>query len=414
MRNYKLLIAILFCISCQISNAQLEKYKYAHEIEGAKEGWVTLSLPSEIYQHVDENLKDIRVIAVDTEGNEEEAPYLMKSNSRKKNRKKISSKVFNKSKNAIGYFFSIEVIDQRNINEININLENDNFDWKVRLEGSNDNTSWFQIGDDQRIIGFVNEDNKYRYTKLKFDDSNYKYFRILIRTQEEVKLISAYPYEIEPDLGLYHSFPIDIHRSQNSKNPNTTTILARLNQPSLLSEIDIDVADNIDYYRRIVISYMTDSVDVNGQWQYRYRNLNRGTLSSLETRPFMFSERLVQDIKIVIHHNDNQPLTIKKIIGRAPVKDLVVRLPDAYKYFLAYGNSEVSSPSYDIKYFKSELPDTIPNVTISDPIVNAKYAEPNMQSEPLFQDKKWLWGVMVGIILLLGWATLKMMKDSEK
>ena len=76
---------------------------------------------------------------------------------------------------------------------------------------------------------------------------------------------------------------------------------------------------------------------------------------------------------------------------------------------MVYGNKTVTYPNYDIAKLNPELPEDIKNLDLGmEEIIPKIQPETNT---PLFEDKKWLWGIMAVIIVILGWFSFKMMKE---
>ena len=68
-------------------------------------------------------------------------------------------------------------------------------------------------------------------------------------------------------------------------------------------------------------------------------------------------------------------------------------------------------PNYDIEQFSYKISNITNKITIG----NEEFVDKTKQAntEPLFMNKAWLWGIMILIIGLLGWFTVRMMKKKE-
>ena len=75
-----------------------------------------------------------------------------------------------------------------------------------------------------------------------------------------------------------------------------------------------------------------------------------------------------------------------------------------------YGNEKALRPRYDIDHFQNKIPAELTNLTLGkEQILKGERSE--VATKPLFQSKIWLWFVMVVIIGLLGWFSLKMIRN---
>jgi hypothetical protein len=178
--------------------------------------------------------------------------------------------------------------------------------------------------------------------------------------------------------------------------------------PVRASRIRIVVSDKIDYYRPLSIKYLSDSIKTEQGWKYIYSTLTSGTLNSIEKNEFEFNSTTVQKLKIFIQNQDNQSLTIDTIEVKGYVHELVARFADKATYFLAYGNTNAELPQYDIDRFTENIPVSLTSLEPGNEMIIERDDVP--VTDPLFKNKKWLWAIIVVIILLLGWFSVRMMR----
>ncbi len=136
--------------------------------------------------------------------------------------------------------------------------------------------------------------------------------------------------------------------------------------------------------------------------------LTSGTLNSIEKNEFQFSSTTAQKLKIFIDNHDNRPLKINAIEVKGYISEVVARFTDQATYFLTYGNKNANNPNYDIERFTDKIPETLNPLDLGDELTIQK--EEVMVTEPLFKNKTWLWTIMIVIILLLGWFSIKMIR----
>jgi len=120
----------------------------------------------------------------------------------------IVFKTINTTRNEKGYYYTFEVPTNESINQIKLDFFQKNFDWSIKLEGSQNQQEWFTITDDYRILSIYNELTDYQFTKLSFPDSKYRYFRLLIKSKEEpnLKLVKIFLNNFEE--GKYKTYPV--------------------------------------------------------------------------------------------------------------------------------------------------------------------------------------------------------------
>ncbi len=394
---------------CSFANAQMDKYTYKRELIGVSNSWNKFTLPEDIFDKVQPNLFDIRIFEISNKQDTTEAPYLIRLMEDRITSIDVDFKIINKSFNKNGYYFTFEVPLNKTINQIILDFEETNFDWKIKLEGSQNQTQWFTILNNYRILSIQNEITDYQFTKLVFPTSNYKFFRVLVKTNNKPNLSRAKISEKTVSKGtlkLYQNKKINIKENRKEKQ---TEIIIELFHAVPISQLKIKVKDTIDFYRSITIKYLTDSVKTEQGWKYSYTTLSTGMLNSFEKNNFDVKNKIVKKIQILIHNRDNQPLEIESIEINGFVYELVARFNKQANYFLTYGFKNANKPQYDISHFTNKIPNNLIELQLNNEQIIGR--NPLVVSSPLFKSKKWLWGIMLTIILILGWFSFKMMKS---
>ena len=397
---------LILLFICALSFAQLDTYDYKMELSGITDPWHSLIIPQEVFAIADNNLSDIRIYGV-TANDTLEAPYILKVATDKKRLKNIDFKLINSAIKKDNYFFTFEIPKIELINEILLDFKNENFDWKVVLEASQDQKDWFTILMDYRILSIKNNQTDYKFTQLNISPSKYKYYRIAIQSDTKPELNKAtisFEEKVELKYKDYSNF--DIESTEDDENA-ITEIQIDLDQRYPLSMLKLNVGDTFDYYRPISIQYAADSVKSEKGWRYHYQTLFNGTLNSIEENEFKFSSTLAKKLNITIQNHDNQPLEILGVEVKGLEHQLIARFTKDANYYLAYGKENDRNPNYDITKSLTKIPKSMTALSLgSEQAIPKKLAK---TKNPLFENKLWLWTTMGLIILVLGAFTLKMM-----
>lgn len=387
-----------------------QEYQYSCDIEGVNDQWQKIILPNAIFGKVNDNLSDIRIYGIRENKDTIEIPYLLKQLSAKTESEEISFEQINTAYSQKGYFYTFEIPVKHSINQIKLDFTEKNFDWKIELEGSQDQKVWFTLLDNYRIVSVKNELTDYQFTRLKFPDANYRFFRLTVLSEKNPGLKAARISEQKITDGIYRTYKVSGQTVQENKKTKATEIDVVLESPVPVSQIKIGIADTLDYYRPVIVQYLSDSTKTDKGWNYYYRTLSSGTLSSIEKNSFSFESTIANKLKIIVHNNDNQPLHYGEVEVSGTVYELIARFDEPARYVLSYGNKNVFRPSYDINYFSNKIPEGLKAVTLENCRENqqVKISKENT----LFNNKNWLWGIMLIIIFLLSWFTLKMIRKS--
>jgi hypothetical protein len=398
--------SFLFFVSLAVF-AHEDHYRYFRELKGINSEWHSMVLPDSIFGKINADLSDIRILGIDG-GDTVEAPYILAVKKGSTDLKQIPFKIINRSKNEKGYFYTFDTEAKNPIDKISLDFSEKNFDWKINLEGSNDQREWFTLSEDYRIVSIHNPNTDYHFTDLLFPLAQYRYFRLSVKSKSEPGLLSAKIFRSEKTPGEVRSYTVRaLEREENKKNKETV-ITITLSIPVPVSSVELKYNSSFDFYRPIRITYLSDSIKTPKGWKHTYASLASGTFSSFEKNEFIFPNTLVQKLKITVSNLDNEPVAIGDIIVKGNVHALTARFTKKIPYRLYYGNSHAQFPSYDIEKFSDKIPQDITGLSLG-PEEMIAFSEAG-KIKPLFENKAWLWGILVVVILLLGYASLGMMR----
>lgn len=402
-----LLLLLPLCSNCF---GQIGQYSYLREIKGITKPWHTIILPDQLFGKVSPELSDLRIYGITTSGDTVEAPYLLRRNTEKTDLHELRFQTVNTSHNEKGYYFTFDLSSIATVNQISLEFKQQNFDWRIQLEGSQNQQEWFTLLENYRILSVKNEWTDYQFAKIVFPNSKYRFYRLRIPSKEEPDLRSAKISEYVRIEGALRNYPLESLKINNNKLNKQTEIDIDLSAPVPVSHLKITVSDTFDYYRPVTISYLFDSIKTEQGWKYNYRTLTSGTLNSIEENRFQFSSTILQKLKITVRNQDNQALTIDTVEIKGYVHELVARFTEPARYVLAYGKGDAQQPDYDIDRFAGKIPETLAPLELGVEQQIAKVVQP--ETAPLFKNKIWLWAIMTAIMLLLGWFMVDLIRKN--
>jgi hypothetical protein len=353
-------------------------------------------------------LNDIRIFGLTAEKDTIETPYFLRLAKETVSANEIVFKTLNSTRNEKGYYFTFEIPTSEAINQIDLDFKQDNFDWRIKLEGSQNQNDWFTVLENYRILSIKNEIEDFQFTKLTFPSSKYQYFRLQIESKEKPELTSAGISRQEISEANYQDHSIKKIDKKEIKDSKQTEIDIELNMPAPVSFLNLEVNNSFDYFRPITVKYLTDSIKSEKGWSYVYHTLTTGTLNSINKKGLKFNSTIVQKLKIIIENKDNQPLTIEGILLKGYVHELTARFTEKATYFLVYGNENANKPDYDIERFPDNVPKMLSELELGNELEIAKEEAPKKTA--LIENKIWLWVIMGLIVLVLGWFSIKMMR----
>jgi len=390
-------------------NAQTAPYPLKREITGVQTNWHSLVLPNPVYQKLKPDFEDLRIFGVNGK-DIVEVPYLLKQRGDQVTANEIAFKQLNQSSANNAYYYTFQPSAGSVINQINLNFKQENFDWKVTLEGSNDNKNWFNLAKDYRILSIKNQYTDYRFTRLNFPDAKYTYFRVAVNSNTQPELLTTRILKADTIKGVFQNIKYQSYNIKNDAEHKETVIDVNLTDAVPVSQLSLNAQSDFDFYRPFKIEYVTDSFKTDQGIQYNYMELYTGTISSLEKPVFSFPNTITSKLRVTIQNNDNKPLRLSGLALKGNVFELIARFDDPkLRYALFYGNEKATAPSYEIEKFENKIPANLSSLTIGEEQQNPAYAVKVVK--PLFENKAWLWILMAVIIVLLGWFSFKMLRN---
>jgi hypothetical protein len=408
MKN-KISLFMLFFFLSAITYGQINNYRYQRTITGIKDQWHKIELPDEIFSKLKADFSDIRILGVSKDNDSLEVPYILKEGSEKVTTNKIEFNLLNQAKNDKGYFYTFEIPNETNVNQISLDFKERNFDWRMSLAGSQNQQEWFTILDDYRVLSIHNELTDYSFTKIIFPDTRYRFYRLYIDTKSKPNLLSSGILLNDTIQGQYRQHEKKRTVISEEKKSKQTIIDIELKMAVPVSLLTFFIKDTVDFYRPFTIQYLSDSTKTQDGWNYVYSTLQNGILNSFENNKFQLNSIVLKKLRLIIKNDDNRPLEIDSVKVEGYVFRLEARFDKPAQYFLSYGNDEVSMPNYDITRFDDKIPATMSLLVIGEEQMNDKSLATD--SAPFFENKIWLWFIMTIIIIILGWFAFKMLQE---
>ncbi len=403
------LLLLLGMFLSQYSFGQISGLKYQRNVSGVNGRWGSILLPNDMYGKVNDDFSDIRIYSVNTKKDTVETPYWIESMASKPIIEKRNFRLLNSSSNADGSFFTLEGSDKFSVNQLNIDFEQNNFDWKIKVEGSQEQSQWFTLVDDYRVLSISNDQTDYTFTKVKLPEAKYNYYRITIKTSEKTVLKEVSLSYESSTANTSVRYPIATLNNKEDKTNKQSILDVVLHNAVPVNNIQVFAKKNFNYFRTVNIEILADSFKTTKGMEYSYVPLATGVLNSKTENVLNFSNTIIKKFRIVVDNDDNAALTIDSVnVSGSPYRMNVYFLDTAAQYILAYGNPNMRMANYDIEHFKNEIPSNIPTLSLGEERILKQPLSASKESMPL--DKKWLWTVILILVALLGYFAFKMLK----
>lgn len=412
MKKY-FIVSILFLTFSLNGFAQLSTYNYEIPLREVKpDAWQTLILPDSVYGKLNRNANDFRIYGK-TKTDTIEVPYLTEKKFLQVKNVPIAFQIINRSQTKNKFYATLKLNTPQLIDQIDLQINQPNFDWKITLQGSNNQTEWFTILEDYRISAMQTPDGNFSYTTLRFLPSEYQYYRIIFPSEEKVALLTAQFEDNEVMAKHLKKYDVKLRSVTQNKLAKTTEITVDLPLPLPIAKIAIAPQTSGDYFRNVLIQTVQDSVKNKNGWRKLYKTIKNGVLNSQSDNVFYGDNDIAQQLKITIYNNDNEPLKVKEILIFGSAYRLIARFPDKQAdYVLAFGKSDFTPPTYDLGKFTENIPEKITNIAFGTIQQIAKPDTNSAINHTFFNSKITVWVLMAIVVALLLFFVLKMIRET--
>ncbi|ANQ52358.1 DUF3999 family protein [Flammeovirga sp. MY04] len=404
-------LIVLSFISFSVFAQKIDQFDYKNKLNGIQDQWHKIELTDDIIGQTNQKLSDIRVFGITSENDTVVAPYILSFQPKKEIIKKVDFKRINDTHDANRYYYTFLLKDKEAINQIKLDFGLENFDWKVKLEASQDQKKWFTVVEDYRLLSIKNDQMEYKFTDVKFKDAHYPYFRLSIKTGEDPTLTSAKINRKIIEDGDIKSFPIANYNVIDHKKDKTSEVNIDFGKKVRINHLSFNFEEDFDFYRYATIKYLSDSVKTEKGWKYNYKTLKGYTFNSVEKNEVNFKSTTLQKLKIIIYNKQNQPIQFSSVKASGHHYYLTTRFTEEANYWVVYGGKNVYAPDYDIKHFKKNIPENISTLEMGQQEEIEKIDK--VKEEALFENEIWLWAIMGVMVFVLGGFAVKMLKSES-
>lgn len=408
IRKISVLIVFLFSISLLADSSGIKTVGY--QLKKVEKGWNKLEIDDELLMRMSSINTFIKVNLVNKNNDTLEVPYIIESAKKLDSTVRIPVEIINKTTKDGRKYYTLIADSTQIISNLEFSFDGRNSLGKASLEGSNNQTEWFMISD-SLLLGERQNSHQKISSKTIYDlQTLYKFYRLsLDDTKSELKSVT---YEMTFSANpKYKKINIKHLKYRTDKHKNRTIYRFSLNGRLPIHYIKLDIQNKFDYNRTVNLFALVDSTKTDKGTKHNYTLIETFQLNSLDSTNYAFSyPEHYQHYKIVILNGNDPPLKIKSLTAYRHEYVLKARFDDEGESFIQIANVG-SFPYYDIDKFKSRIPSEMNEMQIGDRIAS-KITKAEI--EPLVTDKLWLWAILVTAMFVLGYFSLKMLKDEKK
>ena len=416
----------------------LTKWKYYSEITfgDIAEQYVRVDITPEVYDAAKLDLPDIRIV----DSNAQQIPYLLTKPYDTIQKQKYAPDIINRStNNNNGSMVTLDFGKQIIKNSIKVETSGNNFRRAVKVEGSNDNITFFTLVE-RAFVFAINNREKSKFNNIDLPINDYRYLRIIVEpmaAEQECPIINEVKV-FECGKKLAKRTPVEMvcvnHSEDEKKNLSIYEYdFGFRNLP--ISEIELSIAD-VSFYRHITAEGRNASIrkveidsednrerfrEVEEIWKsitsntiYRYTSTG-GEKYEKTTLSIPSGRQAYRYIKITVRNYDDRPLKLETASAEMISHQIVFDTGNVLNALLYVGSESAVKPKYDITH-NLDKPSEVKAVLAGlSPIAkNPLFGQAEQKSQPWTEKHKVLLLIIMAVVVLaLGGFILKSFKSIQ-
>lgn len=411
MRLLVLFALLLPAGLAQVSES-LELWQYFQEISAPAEGRTAVELDRDVLGGSRVDQADLRLY--DAAGRE--VPYALRVRRKVHSSEIVEARQLDLSVRDGRTQVTLDLGDYEGVhNEIEVELEGQNFRRQVEVQGSDDSLGWATLTSDGLVFRFASAGRSVDQRLVAYPDSRYRYLRVLVapdpsadRTAPSLR-VARVRLRVETEgveRSYPSSYPIREPTRQDNRPASRYDFLVHSGAIPVSSlQLELGQGPFSRSYR--LLSGADDQA----------REIASGTLSSKDEGAasvrLRFAEAYVKQLQLVVTDDRNPPLEIHSANPIGAARHLLFEGGGlAYPLRLYYGNPDAAPPNYDYdKRIPAVLEQTPRILLLESRQLNPDYRAPEL---PVTERAPWLiYVVLAAAGLALLWLLSGVIRDAK-
>lgn len=288
----------------------------------------------------------------------------------------------------------------------------------AQLSGSPDTRQWFTIKTNYLLLPVANQAALAAVYMVDFPPSNYKYYKLGINNAgtPPLSVISAGYYDTQSENKKYAVVPDFNFKQIDSSQVKKTYLRFSSPAPIIIDKLEFKVKSPTFYHRRVTLFQKQQRRIRRRRLRETYEPLTQLLLKPGTTNSLLLAGLQTKGFYLEIENADNPPLVFESIRAYLLNTYLVADLKKGQAYYLQFGNEKVEAPSYELTYFKSNIPENIAVLvprTVLD-LEKPKASGADHSGKRFFKNSFIIWAAILLVIGLLAYMSYQMLQETSK
>jgi hypothetical protein len=302
---------------------------------------------------------------------------------------------------------------QSELNSIQLVIRNAEVTKEATLLGSDDRKQWFALKQ-HFLLSPSNTNGTSEVKIVDFPLSNYRYYslRIADSTSAPLNILNAgYTEDNRVEEAKFTEVPVQKITTGQKSGEKNTYITLRFDTARLVDKLELKMKGAPYFLRHAVLYEPQQRISKKGETSTYYNRLQEMEVNSHHPTTLEFPALKVKEFLIVIENQDNPPLEVAEAKPYQRRRYLTAYLKSGTTHTLDFGPESLSTPAYDLAFFKDSIPDQ-PQVIDAGAITVFKQKQPET-SPTFFTTKAFIWAAVIGVIAVLGFMSVKLLKETN-
>ncbi|MDR0230401.1 MAG: hypothetical protein LBI72_15265 [Flavobacteriaceae bacterium] len=289
--------------------------------------------------------------------------------------------------------FVVHNATQKTIKDFYVAINKADVSINAIVKGSNNNKDWFIVKQKTPIYSYHKVNNNEVTLLVDFPEGQYTYYAIeLINNQAAPLKVNRVSTVMDAKTyGQFTPTHLKFDRLTTTKKTSTLSFVKQ-QVPCELSKLIVQVNTPTHYYRQAILKDSITKIEVPF------------VLSSKSKNEIIIDNVSVVNPYIEIANADNQPLAITSIETYSLTRFLTAYLEENEHYRIKLNSLSDSIRSYDIEYFKDDIPKVLPIVQTKDFVLQELVKKDNEEVKKMDRTLNtilWIVIIVVGLIIAL-------------